>query len=240
MGIIKKILNKKGYYKLASDRYYKSVEYGDEVLVDKLKWRTEHKFNFENVKDATKQLLIAMGEDVKRPGLIETPKRVAGYWEELLEGEKYTNKEIAQMYNKNFIVPSDSIVVLKIDNVFSTCEHHTVLMYNGTAYVAYIPKKVQGGYKVIGLSKIPRIVHMCSKRLQLQEKLASDIAECIELATGSDQVYVQLIMDHGCVSARGIKADSTTDVTFMSDKLKSNIEARKEIETKIQNLYKRN
>ena len=103
-------------------------------------------------------------------------------------------------------------------------------MYNGTAYVAYVPTMIENeGYKVIGLSKIPRIVHMCSKRLQLQEKLASDIAECIELATGSDQVYVQLIMNH----------DGVTDVTFMSDKLKSNIEARKEIETKIQNLYKR-
>lgn len=79
---------------------------------------------------------------------------------------------------------------------------------------------------------------MCSKRLQLQEKLAADIAECITLATGSDEVYVQLIMNHGCVSARGAKADGVTDVTYMSDALKSNAEARKEIETKIQNMYK--
>ena len=104
--------------------------------------------------------------------------------------------------------------------------------------MAYIPKKVEGGYRVLGLSKIPRIVHMCSKRLQLQEKLAADIAECITLATGSDEVYVQLIMNHGCVSARGAKADGVTDVTYMSDALKSNAEARKEIETKIQNMYK--
>lgn len=197
-------------------------------------------FNYEKVQEATKMLLEAMGQDVNRPGLVETPRRVAGYWQELLEGEKYTNQKIADMYNKSFIVPSDSIVVMQVNDVFSHCEHHLALMYNGTAYVAYVPTMIENeGYKVIGLSKIPRIVHMCSKRLQLQEKLASDIAECIELATGSDQVYVQLIMNHGCVSARGAKADGVTDVTFMSDKLKSNIEARKEIETKIQNLYKR-
>lgn len=198
----------------------------------------QNKFDYEKVKEATKMLLEAMGQDVTRPGLVETPRRVAGYWQELLEGENYTNQEIADMYNKSFIVPSDSIVVMQVNDVFTHCEHHLALVYNGTAYVAYIPKKVEGGYKVLGLSKIPRIVHMCSKRLQLQEKLAADIAECITLATGSDEVYVQLIMNHGCVSARGAKSDGVTDVTYMSDALKSNAEARKEIETKIQNMYK--
>lgn len=198
----------------------------------------QNKFDYEKVKEATKMLLEAMGQDVTRPGLVETPRRVAGYWQELLEGENYTNEEIASMYNKSFIVPSDSIVVMQVNDVFTHCEHHLALVYNGTAYVAYIPKKVDGGYKVLGLSKIPRIVHMCSKRLQLQEKLAADIAECITLATGSEEVYVQLIMNHGCVSARGAKSDGVTDVTYMSDSLKSNAEARKEIETKIQNMYK--
>lgn len=240
MKIFESILNKLGYYKQASGKYYISSENDSPVVVDEQKFKETHSFDFDAVKDATRYLLKAMGEDINRPGLLDTPRRVAGYWQELLEGEKYTNKQIAEKFNKIFIVPSDSIVVMKIDNVFSTCEHHTVLMYNGTAYVAYVPKKVTGGYKVIGLSKIPRIVHMCSKRLQLQEKLASDIAECIQIATESDQVYVQLIMDHGCVSARGIKADSTTDVTFMSEALKNNTKAREEIEIKIQNMYKNN
>lgn len=240
MSLISKLFNKLGYYKPASGKYYVSEEYGKPVVVDEQKFKEIHKFDFDAVKRAEKELLYAMGEDVNRPGLVETPRRVAGYWKELLEGEKYTNEQIANMFNKSFIVKDDSIVIMKIDNVFSTCEHHTVLMYNGTCYVAYIPKKVKGGYKVIGLSKIPRIVHMCSKRLQLQEKLAADIAECIQIATESEEVYVQLIMDHGCVSARGIKADSTTDVTYMSPKLKKNKEARKEIEVKIQNMYNYN
>ena len=194
-------------------------------------------FNYEGVKEATRQLLIAMGQDVEREGLKETPRRVAGYWQELLEGEQYTNKEIAEKYNKSFEVGYSNLVVKEVENVFSHCEHHLALMYNGTAYVAYIPvQNSNGTYKVLGLSKIDRIVHMCSKRLQLQEKLAADIAECIQLATGSEEVYVQLIMNHGCVSARGPKSQGKTDVTYLSDKLKENVNARREIETKIANL----
>lgn len=238
MKIIEKLFNKLGYYKPASGKYYKSFENNKPIVVDEKLFKETHQYNYDAVKEAARLMLIAQGEDIQRPGLLETPRRIAGFWQELLEGEKYTNQEIAEKYKKQFIVPSDSIVVLEVRNVYSICEHHEVLMYNGTCYVAYVPKKQDDGYVVIGLSKIPRIVHTCSKRLQLQEKLASDIAECIELATGSDQVYVQLIMDHGCVSARGIKADSTTDVTYMSEKLKKNKEARKEIEVKIQNMYK--
>lgn len=196
----------------------------------------ESKFNYEKVKEATKQLLIAMGQDIERPGLKETPRRVAGYWQELLEGENYTNAEIAEKFKKDFIVSSSNLVVKEVKNVYSHCEHHLALMFNGTAYVAYIPVEEQDGYKVIGLSKIDRIVDMCSKRLQLQEKLASDIAECIAIATGSNQVYVQLVMNHGCVSARGPKSEGVTDVTYISDLLKLNEQARQEIETKIANL----
>lgn len=196
----------------------------------------KNKFNYEKVQDATKQLLIAMGQDIEREGLKETPRRVAGYWQELLEGENYTNQEIAEKFKKDFIVSQSNLVVKEVKNIYSHCEHHLALMFNGTAYVAYIPIQSNGGYKVLGLSKIDRIVDLCSKRLQLQEKLASDIAECIEIATGSNQVYVQLVMNHGCVSARGPKSEGVTDVTYISEALKVNSEARQEIETKISNL----
>ena len=199
-------------------------------------YRMESKFNYEKVKEATKQLLIAMGQDIERPGLKETPRRVAGYWQELLEGENYTNQEIAEKFKKDFIVSHSNLVVKEVKNVYSHCEHHLALMFNGTTYVAYIPIKQQDGYKVIGLSKIDRIVDLCSKRLQLQEKLASDIAECIQIATGSNMVYVQLVMNHGCVSARGPKSEGVTDVTFITEELKKEKELRQEIETKIANL----
>lgn len=198
----------------------------------------KNKFNYEKVQEATKQLLLAMGQDIEREGLKETPRRVAGYWKELLEGENYSNKEIAEKFKKDFIVSHSNLVVKEVKNVYSHCEHHLALMFNGIVYVAYIPVKENNGYKVIGLSKIDRIVDLCSKRLQLQEKLASDIAECISIATGSNQIYVQIVMNHGCVSARGPKSEGVTDVTYISDELKLNPEARSEIETKIANLRK--
>ena len=81
------------------------------------------KFNYEAVKEAAKQLLVAMGQDVEREGLKETPRRIAGYWQELLEGEEYTNKEIAEKYSKNFEVGYDPIVTIYQENIYSHCEH---------------------------------------------------------------------------------------------------------------------
>lgn len=150
-----------------------------------------------------------------------------------VEGNEYTNKEIAEMFSKKFIVKNDTLVVKEVKNIYSHCEHHLALMFNMKAVIAYIPKKVKGGYEVIGLSKIPRIVDMCSKRLQLQEKLASDIAECISLATGSKDIYVNISGDHGCVSARGAKSSGFTDVTYLSGLFKKNSDLRNEVERKI-------
>ena len=193
--------------------------------------------NTEKVEQAVKDLLIAFGEDIDREGLKETPRRVAGYWEELLEGMKYSNAEIAEMFSKKFITASDPLVVKEVRNVFSHCEHHLALMYNMTVVVAYIPKQIgEDKYEVIGLSKIPRIVDLCSKRLQLQEKLAQDIAECISLATASEDVFVNIKGDHACVSARGAKSDGFTDVTYMQGLFRDNADLRNEIERKIRHI----
>ena len=190
-------------------------------------------FNEKRVEEAVRALLDAFGEDINREGLKDTPKRVAGYWKELLEGNRYTNEEIAQKYNKKFIVNSNPLVVKEIKNVYSHCEHHLALMYNMTVTVAYLPVKTKDGYQVIGLSKIPRIVDLCAKRLQLQEKMASDIAECISLATGSKDVYVNIVADHACVSARGAKSDGITDVTHLQGKFVGDPMLRNEVENKV-------
>lgn len=191
-------------------------------------------FDKAKAEQAVRDLLSAFGENVNREGLIDTPKRVAGYWEELLEGSQYTNQEIAEMYGKRFIVSTAPLVVKKIKNVFSHCEHHLALMYNMTVTVAYIPKEVNPGeFEVIGLSKIPRIVDLCAKRLQLQEKLADDISECIQLATGSQSVYVNIVADHACVSARGAKSDGLTDVTSLHGLFVTSSRLRDEVERKI-------
>lgn len=191
-------------------------------------------FNRKKCEKAVKLLLESFGEDTEREGLIETPRRVAGYWEELLQGNKYSNEEIGQMFKKDFEVSNNPLVVKEIKNVYSHCEHHLALMYNMTVRVAYIPVETESGkYKVLGLSKIPRIVDLCAKRLQLQEKLANDIAECIKIATGSEDIYVNITADHACVSARGAKSDGFTDVTALYGQFKTNIPLREEVERKI-------
>lgn len=191
-------------------------------------------FNGDAVELAVRDLLKAFGKKVEGTDLEDTPRRVRGYWEEVLAGEEYTNEEIAEMYGKTFKTAGNSLVVKKIENVYSHCEHHLALMYNMSVVVAYLPtENPDGTYNVIGLSKIPRIVELCCKRLQLQERIAADISECIRLATGSSDVYVNIIADHACVSARGAKNEGLTDVTNLSGRFISNPDLRNEIERKI-------
>lgn len=186
------------------------------------------------IEKATQELLLAFGVDLNDDNIKETPRRVAGYWAELLEGMNYTNQQIAEKYGKRFEVSGNPLVVKQVNDVFSHCEHHLALMYNMTVTVAYLPIKLDNGnYQVIGLSKIPRIVNMCAKRLQLQERLAEDIAECISLATGSKDVFVNIVADHACVSARGAKSDGITDVTTLKGQFLTNQKLRDEIERKI-------
>ncbi len=167
------------------------------------------------VEEHIRGLLIALGENPDREGLKETPKRVAKMYEEVLEGMNYTNHEIAQMFSKTFEQEEQSqgkdIVLVKDISIFSYCEHHLALMYDMTASIAYIPKG-----RVIGLSKIARIADMVSKRLQLQERIGSDIAEVLMEAVGCEDVAVIIKGCHSCMSARGIKKSeaSTVSTTF--------------------------
>jgi GTP cyclohydrolase I len=153
-------------------------------------------------------ILEALGEDPEREGLRETPQRVARMMEEIFEGIAYTNHDIAQMFGKTFEAADDTAVVMKDITVFSHCEHHMALMYDMTVDVAYIPKG-----RVLGLSKIARICDMAAKRLQLQEKLGSDIAEIIAEASGSPDVGVVIKGCHSCMTARGIRNASAKTVT---------------------------
>jgi GTP cyclohydrolase I len=162
------------------------------------------KIDTDAIKEHIRGILIALGDDPDREGLIETPERVAQMYEEVFEGMNYTNDEIAEMFGKTFSMPesdeeSDMVVVKDID-LFSYCEHHMALMYDMKATIAYIPKG-----RVIGLSKIIRIAEMAAKRLQLQERIGSDIAEIMQKATGSEDVAVLIEASHSCMTARGIK-----------------------------------
>ncbi|HCJ08719.1 MAG: GTP cyclohydrolase I FolE [Clostridiales bacterium] len=165
----------------------------------------------EAIKEHIRGILVALGDDPDREGLKETPDRVARMYAEVFEGMNYTNDEIAKMYAKSFEVPeegSNDMVVVKDIEVFSYCEHHMALMYDMKVTVAYIPDK-----RVIGLSKIARIADMVAKRLQLQERIGTDIADVISKATGSDDVAVYIEGNHSCMTARGIKKPSAKTVT---------------------------
>lgn len=153
-------------------------------------------------------ILEALGEDPEREGLRETPQRVARMMEEVFEGIAYSNHDIAQMFGKTFEAADDTAVVMKDITVFSHCEHHMALMYDMTVDVAYIPKG-----RVLGLSKIARICDMAAKRLQLQERLGSDIAEIIAEASGSPDVGVVIKGCHSCMTARGIRNASAKTIT---------------------------
>jgi len=157
----------------------------------------------EKIEFHVRGLLEAIGEDPDREGLRETPARVAGMLEEVLEGTNYTNHQIAEMFGKTFTAEdsdAEEAVITKDISVFSYCEHHMALMYDMTVNVGYIPRG-----KVLGLSKIARICDMAAKRLQLQERLGRDIAEIISEAAGTPDVGVRIVGSHSCMTARGIR-----------------------------------
>lgn len=164
------------------------------------------------IEEHVRGILAALGDDPDREGLKETPSRVARMCSEVFEGMNYSNHEIAQMFDKTFEEDlefseggNDFVIVRDID-IFSYCEHHLALMYDMKVTVAYVPKG-----KVIGLSKIARIADMVGKRLQLQERIGSDIAEIMQEITGSEDVAVLIEGCHSCMTARGIrKTDAKT------------------------------
>ncbi len=181
-------------------------------------------FDRKKIEKAIYDILEAIGENPEREGLKETPKRVAKMYEEVFEGIQYSNDEIANMFNKTFEQGGDNIVIMKDIPAFSYCEHHLALMYNMKITVAYLPNG-----RVLGLSKIARIVDMITKRLQLQEKIGTDIAEVIAKACNTDDVAVYIEGEHSCMTARGIKKPGVvTDTYTMRGKFKNDSNLRQE------------
>ena len=163
----------------------------------------------EKLEKAFKEIIEALGDDPNREGLIDTPKRAAEMYLEQFEGMNYTNDELIEMLNKTFerdyVTDSKNLVIMKDIDIFSHCEHHLALMYDMTVDIAYIPNG-----RVIGLSKLARIADMVSKRLQLQERIGSDILYIVKEITKSNDIIVRITGCHSCVTARGIKKRSKT------------------------------
>lgn len=179
----------------------------------------------DKVKQAVRMLIEAVGDDPEREGLVETPKRVAKMYEEVFEGMCYTNEEIAKKFDKCFedTTTGDLVIVGPID-VFSYCEHHIALMYDMQVYVGYIPNG-----KVIGLSKVARIADMCAKRLQLQERIGTDIYEVLKQILDTENIIVVIEGCHSCMTARGIKkVNSKTKTSCCMGLFRDNSDLRAE------------
>lgn len=179
----------------------------------------------EKIEQLTREFLIALGDDPDREGLIKTPHRVAKMCQEIFEGMTYTNEEIAEKFNTCFEdVDTGDLVVESNIPIHSFCEHHIMLMYDMSVAIGYIPNG-----KVIGLSKLARIADMVGKRLQLQERIGSDIADVLGMVLGTDDIIVVIEGKHGCMTARGIKArEAVTKTATLRGRFLTNSDLRAE------------
>jgi len=159
----------------------------------------------KRIEKAVREILLAVGEDVRRHDIKDTPARVADMYEEILGGTKVNpEKELEVVFEKEH----DEIVLLKGIPLYSICEHH-LLPFIGRAHVAYIPSH----NRVTGLSKIARVVDTFSKRLQVQERLTTDIADLIMRKLKPKGVLVVIEAEHLCMSMRGVKKPGVMTIT---------------------------
>jgi GTP cyclohydrolase I len=159
----------------------------------------------KRIEKAVREILVAVGEDPKRRDIKDTPKRVAEMYEEILGGVNLDpEKELEVVFEKDH----DEIILLKGIPLYSVCEHH-LLPFIGRAHVAYIPKD----NRVTGLSKLARVVDIFAKRLQVQERLTTDIAEVIMKKLKPKGVLVVIEAEHLCMSMRGVKKPGVLTIT---------------------------
>lgn len=157
------------------------------------------------MEKAYQDIITAIGEDLTRPGLADTPKRAAKAMDFLMRGYKQNIDEVIN--NALFPSSSEEMVIVKNIELYSMCEHH-MLPFIGKCHVAYIP---QG--KVIGLSKIARIVDIFARRMQIQENLTKEIAETIISKTGATGAAVIIEAQHMCMMMRGVEKQNSVMTT---------------------------
>ena len=161
--------------------------------------------NLMNIEKGVRLILQGIGEDPKRAGLQETPERVARMFEEILGG---INEDPAEQLQVIQGEKHDEMVLIKNIPLYSMCEHH-LLPFAGVAHVAYIPK----GGRIVGLSKIARVVEILSRRLQIQERLTKQIADLINETMNPLGVMVVIEAEHMCMSMRGAKKPKSLTIT---------------------------
>ena len=166
-------------------------------------------------------ILVAIGEDTEREGLLKTPQRVAKSYKELLAGYRMDPRSLIN--NAVFDVVYDQMVIVRDIEFYSMCEHH-MLPFIGRVHVAYVPSN-----KVIGLSKIPRIVDLFSRRLQVQERMTTQIAEYIDVVLKPQGVAVVVEGLHMCMMLRGVKKhDARMTTSAMLGSFRNDMSTRME------------
>ena len=158
-----------------------------------------------SLEELTRELLVRLGEDPTREGLLRTPERYAKAYQYLTKG--YDEDPAAVLKDALFTVDYDEMVIVKDIEMFSLCEHH-LLPFFGKVHIAYIPKG-----KVLGLSKLPRLVEVFARRLQVQERLTVEIAESIQHAIQPMGVGVVIEARHLCMMMRGVEKQHSATVT---------------------------
>lgn len=185
-------------------------------------------FDLPAITNSVTQILQAIGEDPAREGLVRTPERVARAYQEILAG--YQTDPVQLVNGALFNVDYDEMVIVKDIEYYSLCEHH-MLPFFGRAHVAYVPKG-----RVIGLSKIPRIVDMFAHRLQVQERMTQQIAEFIQEVINPWGVGVVIEGQHLCMMMRGIKKEQAKMTTSaMLGGFRKRLETRMEFLNRISN-----
>ena len=158
-----------------------------------------------NMENAYREIITAIGEDLTRPGLADTPRRAAKAMEFLMRGYRQNIDEVIN--DALFPSTSDEMVIVKDIEVYSMCEHHLAPFF-GRAHVAYIPDK-----KIVGLSKLARLVDVYARRLQVQERLTSQIAHAIQDVLKPKGVGVIVEARHLCMMMRGVEKQNPSTVT---------------------------
>lgn len=156
------------------------------------------------IEESIKNIILSLGEDLSRDGLKDTPRRVAKSYEKLFAGYKQSPKQVLTVFEDRHY---DEMIVVKNIEFYSTCEHH-MLPFFGKAHIGYIPSG-----KIIGLSKLPRLVEIFARRMQNQERLTCEIAEALKELINPRGVGVVLEARHFCMMARGIEKQGSEVVT---------------------------
>lgn len=159
------------------------------------------------IENAVRVILEEVGEDPEREGLLETPRRVAKAYQEMLSGYQFNDDSVKRLLKVFREAPGEEFVVLKDIEFTSFCEHH-MLPFHGVAHVAYLPNE-----KIVGLSKLARLVEVFSRRLQVQERLTQQIAQTLFKHLEPHGTACQIEARHLCMSCRGVKKGGATMVT---------------------------